>query len=244
MGSCTTKYLSVARFATLLALVTLTPLLSIESLPRVKACCPTPGGGYYSLTAVPASTQEGNTVNLVLTVTSASGGTLYQFRFLVKNPASVVFQSPLQNYTTLIGQTQFSKSVAFPSVSFSGSDSLLGLYAASVDLVSPIASPNVATSSFFINILDSSEHERTQTVSIQASGYNASESVSVTIRTQTTSTLVFSQTAAASSGGLVTASWKIPVNATIDTYVATVSGTNTFKTPTDIQHFAVNAATL
>ena len=222
----------------------LTPILAIDLFPRVNACCPTPGGGYYSLTAVPASTQEGSTVNLVFTVTSAGGGTQYQFRFLVKDPASVVFQSPLENYTTLIGQTQFSKSVAFPSASFPGLDSLLGLYSASVDLVSPFASPNVATSSFYINILDSSEHERTQTASIQASGYNASESVSVTIRTQTTSTLVFSQTAAASTGGLVTATWKIPVNATIDTYVATISGTSTVKTPPDVQHFAVNAATM
>ncbi len=183
-------------------------------------------------------------VNLVLTVTSASGGTSYQFRFLVKTPASVVFQSPLENYTTLIGQSQFSKSVAFPSAAFSGSDSLLGQYGASVDVVSPLAQPNAATSSFFINILDSSEHERTQTVSVQASGYNASESVSVSIRTQTTSTLVFSQTMSASPGGIVTASWKIPVNATIDTYVVTVSGTSTFKNPPDVQHFAVNAATM
>ncbi len=183
-------------------------------------------------------------VNLVLTVTSASGGTSYQFRFLVKTPASVVFQSPLENYTTLIGQSQFSKSVAFPSAAFSGSDSLLGQYGASVDVLSPVAQPNAATSSFFINILDSSEHERTQTVSVQASGYNASESVSVSIRTQTTSTLVFSQTMSASPGGIVTASWKIPVNATIDTYVVTVFGTSTFKNPPDVQHFAVNAATM
>jgi hypothetical protein len=121
---------------------------------------------------------------------------------------------------------------------------LLGQYAAWVDLVSPVASPNVASSSFFINIVDSSEHERTQTVNIQANRYNASESVSVNIRTQTTSTLVFSQTAAATLGGAVTANWKIPVNATIDTYVVTVSGTSTFKTPPDVQHFGVNAATM
>jgi hypothetical protein len=95
-----------------------------------------------------------------------------------------------------------------------------------------------------MNIADSSEHERTQTVNIQASGYNSSESVSVNIRTQTTSTLVFSQTAPAALGGVVTASWKIPVNATIDTYVVTVSGTSTFKAPPDIQHFLVNAATM
>src|SRR5207253_66484 len=69
-------------------------------------------------------------------------------------------------------------------------------------------------------------------------------SVTVSIRTQTTSTLVFSQTSPASLVGVVTASWKIPVNATIDSYVVTVSGTSTFKTPLDVQHFAVNAATM
>lgn len=169
---------------------------------------------------------------------------MYQFRFLVKDPASVIFQSPLENYTTLIGQTQFSRSLGFPSTSFSGSDSLLGVYAVSVNLMSPIASPNVATSSFMINMLDSSEYERTQTVNVQAGGYNASESVNVVIQTQTTSTIVFSQTTSASPGGMVTASWEIPVNATIDTYVVTVSGTSTLKTPPDVQHFAVNPATI
>ena len=224
----------------------MTSALSVDLFPRVNACCPTPGGGYYSLTVVPASTQEGNPVNLVLTVTGATGSALYQFRFLVKTPppANVTFQSPLENYTTLIGQTQFSKSLAFPSTSFAGSNSLLGQYAASIDLVNPVVYPNAASSSFYVNIVDSSEHQRTQTVSIQASGYNASESVSVSIRTQTTSTLVFSQTSTASPAGIVTASWKIPVNATIDTYTVTISGTSTFKTIPDVQHFAVNAATM
>src|SRR5439155_1388753 len=55
---------------------------------------------------------------------------------------------------------------------------------------------------------------------------------------------VFSQTSPASLVGVVTASWKIPVNATIDSYMVTVSGTSTFKTPLDAQHFTVNAATM
>src|SRR5438445_662162 len=110
--------------------------------------------------------------------------------------------------------------------------------------LSPVLSIDLASSSFFVNIVDSSEHERTQTVTIQASGYNASESVGVSIRTQTTSSLVFSQTSPASLVGVVAATWKIPVNATIDSYVVTVSGTSTFKTPLDAQHFAVNAATM
>src|SRR5437879_8259016 len=126
------KHIRRTRLALLLALVTLSPVLSIDLVSRVNACCLTPGGGYYSLTSVPASTQEGNTVNLVLTVTSAGGGTLYQFRFFVKNPASVVFQSPLENCKTLIGLCPFSKSVAFPITWFGGYGTLFVLYGVSV----------------------------------------------------------------------------------------------------------------
>jgi hypothetical protein len=215
----------------------------MNPFPETHAAGPTPGG-YYYLNPVPGSTQEGNTVSLVLTVTGASGSTLYQFRFLVRNPAGVTFQSRLQNYTTLLGQTQFNILVVYPSASSPGSTSLLGQYAASVDLVSPVASPGVASSSFYINLVDFSERERTQTLNVQASGYNASESVTVTIRTQTTSTLVFSQTTPASSTGIITANWKIPRNATIDTYAVTVSGTSTIKNPADNQHFLVNAAAM
>ncbi len=218
-------------------------VLSINLFPETHAAGPTPGG-YYYLNPVPGSIQEGNTVSLVLTVTGASGSTLYQFRFLVRNPAGVTFQSRLQNYTTLLGQTQFNILVVYPSASLPGSTSLLGQYAASVDLVSPAASPGVASSSFYINLVDFSERERTQTVNVQASGYNVSESVTVTIRTQTSSTLVFTQTTPASSAGIVTASWKIPRNATIDTYTVTVSGTSTIKNPADTQHFFVNVATM
>jgi len=242
-GSYVTNPARVTLYAVVFTLLGLGSVLSINLFPETHAAGPTPGG-YYYLNPVPGSTQEGNTVSLVLTVTGASGSTLYQFRFLVRNPAGVTFQSRLQNYTTLLGQTQFNILVVYPSASLPGSTSLLGQYAASVDLVSPAASPGVASNSFYINLVDFSERERTQTVNVQASGYNASESVTVTIRTQTTSTLVFTQTTPASSAGIVTASWKIPRNATIDTYTVTVSGTSTIKNPADTQHFFVNVATM
>ncbi len=242
-GSYVTNPARVTLYAVVFTLLGLGSVLSINLFPETHAAGPTPGG-YYYLNPVPGSTQEGNTVSLVLTVTGASGSTLYQFRFLVRNPAGVTFQSRLQNYTTLLGQTQFNILVVYPSASLPGSTSLLGQYAASVDLVSPAASPGVASNSFYINLVDFSERERTQTVNVQASGYNVSESVTVTIRTQTSSTLVFTQTTPASSAGIVTASWKIPRNATIDTYTVTVSGTSTIKNPADTQHFFVNVATM
>ena len=222
----------------LLALVDFVPLMSINLVPRVHAELP------YALNPVPAAAQEGNTISLVLSVTGATPSTLYQFRFFVTDPAGRTSQSTLQNYTTLPSQNQFSVVAVYPSPSFRGSNSLEGQYLARVDQLQPVATPTVAQNSFVLSITDNPVYERTQTVIIQASGYNVSESVGVTIRTQTTSTLVFSQTAVATSAGIVAASWKIPRNATIDTYVVTLTGTSTVKNPADVQRFAVGRATM
>jgi len=195
---------------------------------------------------VPAYAQEGNTVSLVLTVkfNPVSSTTTFAFRFSVMDPAGRTFQSQLINYTTLPGQNQFNILEAYPSVSFPGSNSVAGLYSTSVDQLAPVVMPNVASSSFFLGIADNPAYERTQTVNMQGIRYNASESVRVTIRTQTTSTLVFSQTIFATSSGAVIASWKILVNATIDNYVVTLTGTSTIKRPPDVQVFSVRAASM
>src|SRR5881398_2852592 len=171
------------------------PALSINSISRVCAASPS------SRIPAPAFTQEGRAVSLVLTVNNAFGGTPYEFRFSVTDPAGRTVQSPLQNYTTSPSQNSFSILVGYPSTTFSGSNSLAGKYATWVDQILPVAMPKVATSSFVLSITDNLAYERTQTVGIQASRYNASESVSVTIRTQTTSTLVFSQTILATPSG-------------------------------------------
>ncbi len=231
------QYSKVTRYAFLLTLAALAPIMSINLASRVHADVP------YSLNAVPPFTQEGNTVSLVLTV-FASPSTSYQFIFYVRDPASRTVQSPPQNYTTLPAQNQFSILVVYPSTSLPGSNSLVGQYITWVDQVRPVAVPTVAQNSFFLSITDNTAYERTQTVNIQASRYNASESVTVTIRTQTTSTLVFSQTVPATPTGIVAASWKIPRNATIDNYVLTLTGTSTIKSPPDVERFSVRAATM
>src|SRR5207253_9967013 len=141
-----------------------------------------------------------------------ASSTTFELRFNVKDPAGRILQSQLINYTTAPGQVQFIVIVAYPGVLFPGSNSLAGQYATSVDQVAPAPMLNVANSSFVLAITDNPAYERTQTVNLQGSGYNASESVAVTIRTQTTSSLVFSQTILATSGGIVTGSWKIPSN--------------------------------
>jgi hypothetical protein len=77
---------------------------------------------------------------------------------------------------------------------------------------------------------------------ITAAGYNASESVTVTIRTQTTPTIVLSQILAASPTGIVSTNWKSPRNAVIDNYIVTLAGTTTVKKISDSQVFSLGPA--
>jgi hypothetical protein len=219
----------------LLALAVLVPVLSINPVPRVHADPP------FSLNAVPAATSEGNTVSLVLSAIGAVPNLQYRFRFSVTDPAGKIAQS-LQNYTTASGQSSFTMVVLYPSPSLPGPNTLVGQYNAKVDELWPTAAPGVAGTSFILSITDSLTYQRTQTVYVQASGYNVSESVTVAIRTQTTSTLVFSALVATTGAGIVATSWKIPRNATIDNYVVSLTGTSTFKNPADRQAVPVGRA--
>jgi hypothetical protein len=235
------RFSKAARGAILLILASLS-ILSIGNLPKVHA--PSTGGNTYSLNAIPASAQEGTTISLVLTVTLGlvTSATTYSFKFNVKDPAGAVFQSQLMNHTTTFTETQFTVLIDYPSSQFPGINSLVGTYLASVDQYAPSPIVNVANTSFVLSSTDNSSYERTQTVNVQASGYNASETVDVTIEAKTTSTIVYSQPTTASSTGVVTTSWRIPPDATIDNYLAFLNGTTTHKTPPDNVTFAVRIA--
>ena len=115
-------------------------------------CC----SAQYQLNSVPAATQEGNSVSLILTVSpfSSTIGTMYSFRFSVTTPSGTAYQSQLQNYTTIPGQNEFTILVNFPSSSFPGKDAVVGKYAASVDQIMPFATLGVATSSFVVSLTD------------------------------------------------------------------------------------------
>ncbi|HWY27650.1 MAG TPA: hypothetical protein VNW25_00170 [Candidatus Sulfotelmatobacter sp.] len=222
----------------LLALIVLVPLFSINLVPRAHADPP------FSLSPVPAATSEGNTVSLVLSAIGAVPNIQYRFRYSVTDPAGRTVQSLLENYTTAPGQYSFTMVVVYPSPSLQGSNTLVGQYNAKVDELWPTAAPGVAGTSFFLSITDSSSYQRTQTVNIQAAGYNVSEPVTISIRTQTTSTLVFSGLVAATNAGIVAISWKIPWNATIDGYIVTITGSSTFKNPADSERVSVIRAVM
>ncbi len=228
----------------LILFVSIMSILSVTAVPRVHA--PSLGGNTYSLSAVPSYAQEGTEVRLLLSVTISvvsTGSIDYAFVFFVRDPAGVTSQSQQVNHTSPAGETHFSVFVNYTSPEFPGVNSLAGTYYASVYQISPSPPSNpVATTTFVLSSISNPYYQRTETVNVQASGYNASESVNVTIQTRTIPTTVFSQLATASSSGVVSTSWKIPVNATIDNYIAVLGGTTTHKTPPDNQTFTVQIA--
>jgi PKD repeat protein len=235
------RHKKATRYVILIALAVLAPALLANMIPKAHAL-PT-----YTLGTIPFLGQEGTTFTVVLQVGGASGGTAYQFRFSVKDPAAKIHSSVLQNYTTASGQTSFTLPVFFyPTSKFPGPNNLVGQYFLNATQVMPLVG-TVAQTYFLIFLTDNFQYERTQTVNVQATGYNVAEPAAVKIATQSTPpTTVFAVNTTASLSGVVTANWHIPPNATLDPrgYLATVTGTTTVKIPADVSGFNVNPASM
>ena len=224
---------------TLLTLAVLVPLILVNTVPLGRA------ESAYTLTPFPVFTQEGSTVALVLTVNNANTSTTYQFMFLVRDPANKTSNSAIQSHTTGPNENQFSILVNYPSPSFAGSNSLVGQYNAQVVQIGNTITTMVASAHFYYSVADNIGYERSQTVNMHATGYAASEAVTVTIvTTSAPPRTVFSRTVTASSTGVVSTTWRIPINATVDTYLLSLSGTSTVKSPSDAQGFSVKQAVM
>ena len=234
------RHNKATRYGILIAVVILAPTLLAGTIPKAHAAT-------YTLGTIPFLGQEGTTFTIVLQVGGASGGTSYQFRFSVKDPAAKLHFSVLQNYTTASGQTQFTLPVFFyPTSNFPGPNNLVGQYFLNATQVRPLVG-TVAESYFLVFLTDNYQYQRTQTVNVQATGYNPAEPAAVKIATASTPpTTVFATNTTASLSGTVTASWHIPPDAFLDPkgYIVTVTGTTTVKTPADVSGFNVNPASM
>ena len=200
------------------------------------------------LGVLPVYSQEGSTITIVLNVGSATPQTAYEFDFQVRDPSTTVWTSNHQQYTTLLGETEFNLIILFPSPQFpnGASTSLVGTYVIAANQINPPRIPTTCASYFFfIGLTDKGTYQRTETVSIVGTKYSSGESVRVDITTSVTSTLVYRNTVSASSGGQVSDNWRVPKNATINEgYVVTLTGTTTSKNPADAQGFNVIPASM
>jgi 5-hydroxyisourate hydrolase-like protein (transthyretin family) len=183
----------------------------------------------------PRQLQEGNKTSVKINVTGGLPNTRYPANITVKDPANQThFAIVLLSNTTVTGAGNGTAS--FPTDFGTGAHTnLAGTYFASSNVT------GVETAEFFVGLTDKTGYQRKENVRIQAAGYKGSEKVKVDIRTSV-SVSSFPQNVTASSSGLITLTWSVPVNATSGTYHVILTNTTadgTVKMPTDTQDFAI-----
>jgi hypothetical protein len=184
----------------------------------------------------PRQFQEGNKTSVKINVTGGLPNTRYPANITVKNPANLTHSAiVLLSNTTVTGAGNGTAS--FPTDFGTGAHTnLIGTYFASSNVT------GVESEEFFIGLTDKTEYGRRENVRVQAAGYKASERVKVDIRRASASISSFPQNVTASSSGLITLTWSVPVNATGGTYQVILTNTTadgTVKTPADTQDFVI-----
>ena len=188
----------------------------------------------YSITAVPASVQEGNSVTLNVAVKGGQQGTSYSANIVVSLPNSATTYSKTVILGTPNDEGTASLQISFPDASFQPAGALTdyaGTYSASFN-------QSLATAKFDVNILDSNTYHKGQTVNIRATGYQPDQAATITVISSTGQTLQSTEVTA-SSAGIISSSWVVSSAASIGNYTVRINPSGTQKVIADQQTFSV-----
>jgi hypothetical protein len=176
-------------------------------------------------------------------VTKATSGLNYQFTWSVRDPTGATHNVNTQVNTV---PSTFITSVTYPT-SFGSTTSItyVGNYSLTVSQTSPPPNTNpVATGQFRVGLTDAETYQRTNSVSISAQGYGASENLTISIMSKSGPAPGFPLTRLTDSFGVISYIWNsIPPSLPIGNYTATLTG-KTSKTIPDAQSFLVISANM
>lgn len=188
----------------------------------------------YSITVVPTSVQEGNSVTLNVAVNGGLQGTSYSATIAVSLPNSGATYSRIVSLGVASDKGTASAQVTFPDSSFQP-DGALTNYAGTYSVT---FNQSLASTEFKVNILDSATYHRGQTVNIRAIGYQPSQAATITIASSTGQTLQ-SIEVTASSEGLINSAWVVSSAASIGDYTVRINPSGSQKAILDQQTFAI-----
>ncbi len=193
----------------------------------------------YNLTASPDRAQEGASsgVTLSLDVRGASPGVLYQFAWMVIDPAG-------KNHTAARSTTpsfpNFVVSVTFPNDFSSGAIGFVGAYQVTVSQLSPTPRLNVAPGQFRAGLTESESYQRTFPVSVRAVGYKSNETVTIDISRGGVSAQGFPSSNITDSTGSFLFVWDTSPSLALGSYTVSLRGAVTpDKSPPDVQTFSM-----
>jgi KaiC/GvpD/RAD55 family RecA-like ATPase len=194
----------------------------------------------FSFKPVPARGQETNTAQfiLILNVTGATPATNYQFTWFVTDPAGTTKNHA--NSTTALSSS-FWISLQYPR-DFGTSIVYDGNYTVSINQNQPSSIPGVASGLFQVGLTDKPAYQRTNNVSIKATGYANNEQVTINIYQGliTNSAPGYPTNVPADSTGQFSTSWLTLLNTPSGTWTVSLTGASTTKVVPDRQNFAVN----
>lgn len=188
----------------------------------------------YSITAVPISVQEGNSVTLNVAVNGGQQGTSYSANIAVSLPNSGTAYSKTVSLGAASDKGTASAQVTFPDSSFQPAGALTiyaGTYSVSFN-------QSLASTEFKVNILDSATYHRGQTVNIRAVGYQPGQTATITVVSATGQTLQSTEVTA-SSEGLINSVWVVSSAASIGEYTVRINPSGSQKAISDQQTFTI-----
>jgi 5-hydroxyisourate hydrolase-like protein (transthyretin family) len=178
--------------------------------------------------------QEGNATNIRVNVTGGLPNTAYAVNVTVKNPANQTRSAVMSlSNTTTTGSGEGAK--VYPTDFGGAHTNLTGTYFVSSNVTIEVAE-------FLVGLTDKTGYRRNENVQVQAAGYKPSEVAKADIKIGESSIVGFPKNVTAGPSGLITLSWKVPVNETRGTYRIALTNTTldgTSKTPSDAQDFEV-----
>jgi hypothetical protein len=194
----------------------------------------------YSITPLaptsPAQPQEGSNVALNVTVTGGQVNAAYgaEITVVLPPPLNTNFTKTISLTTSSLGTAQ--SQVAFPDSSFLPSGSTTnyaGNYAAYFNRTQALAQQN-----FTVGFTDKTQYHKQDSVSINAVGYQPSQTATLAVEYNNGS--ISSQTVTASSQGIITTTYQVPSSAAVGTYRVTITPTTgSQKAIPDVQTFEI-----
>ncbi len=194
----------------------------------------------YSISSVPSSIQEGNSLTLNVSVTGGQIGTSYTANVAVvlPNPLATAYSktvtlgTPNQKGTT-------NAQLTFPDTSFQPSGSLTD-YAGTYALYFNQSAATIAQSTFSVNFIDSTTYHRGQTVIIRATGYQPSTPATITITSVNSgSNPLDTISGTASAEGVISTRWVVSSKADVGDYTIKIAPQNNPKSIPDSETFTV-----
>jgi len=191
----------------------------------------------YSVSAEPARIQEGLNTNITVDINEAEANATYTLTINVTDPQPQTYTAALNVSTNTTGSGSNS-TLYYGNFSAGANTNYVGTYTIAVIAINE----TLTTGNFTVGLTDKLEYRRTETVHIRCAGYKANETVTINITTAGVPVADYPKNVTASSDGIVTHSWEIPIGITPGTY--TVSLTNatmqgTVKPVLDIQNFGI-----